>query len=267
MSGWIGIYRAQFKTSFAQQLQYRVSLVLWLLGLVLEPTVVLVVWTTVARSHGGAVGGYDAAGFAAYFIIQMVVNHITFNWVAWDFQERIRLGNFSPLLLRPIHPIHIDIADNITYKILTSVVMFPATIGLIIAFQPAMHPPLWAILAFGPALLIAWALRFACEWALAMVAFWTTQVAAINNLYYLVMLFMSGTVVPLSLLPFPVQVVAGILPFRWMMAFPIELLLGRLSVTDALLSFGVQLLWLGLSLGILAVTWRIGIKRYSAVGA
>ena len=176
MSGWVGIYRAQFKTSFAQQLQYRVSLVLWLLGLVLEPTVVLVVWTTVARSHGGAVGGYDAAGFAAYFIIQMVVNHITFNWVAWDFQERIRLGNFSPLLLRPIHPIHIDIADNITYKILTSVVMFPATIGLIIAFQPAMHPPLWAILAFGPALLIAWALRFACEWALAMVAFWTTQV-------------------------------------------------------------------------------------------
>ena len=72
-----------------------------------------------AGSSGGQVGDYDAADFAAYFIALMLVNHLTFTWIIWEFEWRIRQGMLSPILLRPIHPIHKDIADNVTYKLLT----------------------------------------------------------------------------------------------------------------------------------------------------
>ena len=53
------LYRAQFKTTIAEQFQYRGALVIWLIGLILEPVIYLSVWSTVARSQGGSVDGFN----------------------------------------------------------------------------------------------------------------------------------------------------------------------------------------------------------------
>ena len=42
---------------------------MYLVGMVAEPVIYLVVWSSIARSHGGAVGGITPAGFAAYYIV------------------------------------------------------------------------------------------------------------------------------------------------------------------------------------------------------
>lgn len=267
MNGLLEAYGAYFKTQVAVQVQYRAALGIWLIGLVLEPVIYLVVWSTVAESSGGRVGGFTGGDFAAYFIVLMVVNHLTFTWIFWEYEWRIRQGMFSPLLLRPIHPIHQDIAANLAFKLLTLLVIVPTTAALIVLFDPVFGPPTWAAALFGPALVLAFALRFLVEWTLAMAAFWTTRVTAVNQMYYLALLFLSGQMAPLSLFPEPLQVLATLLPFRWMVAFPVELLLGRLSPAEALAGFGAQGIWIGLSFGLLATIWRAGVRRYSAVGA
>jgi viologen exporter family transport system permease protein len=260
-------YRAYFGTQIAIQLQYRAALAIWLIGLVLEPVIYLVVWTTVAESSGGRVGDYARGDFAAYFIVLMVVNHLTFTWVFYEFEWRIRQGMFSPLLLRPIHPIHHDIASNLAFKLLTLAVILPTTVALVLLFDPIFEPPAWAVAAFVPALLLAFALRFLVEWTLAMAAFWLTRVSAVNQMYYLALMFLSGQIAPLSLFPEWLQALATLLPFRWMVAFPVELLLGRLSPDEALAGFAAQALWIALGFGLLTLAWRAGIRRYSAVGA
>ena len=50
MSDLFHLYRAQFKVTIAEQFQYRGALVIWLLGLMLEPVIYLSVWAAVARS-------------------------------------------------------------------------------------------------------------------------------------------------------------------------------------------------------------------------
>ena len=116
-------------------------------------------------------------------------------------------------------------------------------------------------------LLLAFLVRFFLEWTLALAAFWTTRVGAINQTYFVLLLFLSGQIAPLALLPSPVQVVAGILPFRWMIGFPVELLLGRLTLAEALMGLGAQVAWLLVSFILLRIVWRIGVRNYSAVGA
>jgi hypothetical protein len=59
---WVAVYRAAFAMTFGVQLQYRVALAIWLLGLVLTPIVSLVVWMTVASSSGGQAGGIPQRG-------------------------------------------------------------------------------------------------------------------------------------------------------------------------------------------------------------
>jgi ABC-2 type transport system permease protein len=80
-------------------------------------------------------------------------------------------------------------------------------------------------------------------------------------------LFLSGQIAPLSLFPWPIQALATLLPFRWLIGFPVELLLGRLTPVEALTGLGAQVVWLVISLALVRVVWRAGVRIYSAVGA
>jgi ABC-2 type transport system permease protein len=266
MTAFLETYWTFFKTSIAVQFQYRVAMAIWMISRILEPVIYLVVWSTVASARGGTVGGYSPADFVAYYIVLMVVNQFTFTWIMFEYEYRIRQGALSPLLLKPIHPVHQDIADNVAYKVLTSVALFPAAAALVFLFQPAFQIRLWCVLAFIPALAIAFLMRFLVEWSLAQASFWTTRVSAINQMYFILGLFLSGRIAPLSLLPEPVRILADLLPFRWAVAFPVELFLGRLTVREAWTGFAAQAAWLAVSVVLMAVLWKRGVRRYSAVG-
>ena len=81
------------------------------------------------------------------------------------------------------------------------------------------------------------------------------------------LLFLSGRMAPLALFPASVQAIAAVSPFRWMMAFPVEVLLGKLAPQDVVNGLLAQMAWVALSLVAMSAVWRVGIKRYTAVGA
>jgi ABC-2 type transport system permease protein len=261
------LYAQQFKTTFASMLQYRASLVIWMIGHVLEPLVYLVVWSTVSNSGGGSVGSFTTGDFAAYFLLLMLVNNVTYTWIMYEYEYRVREGNLSFALLRPVHPIHSDIADNISSKLITLPLMLIIAVILGWFFHPTLTPTPWAIAVFLPALTLAFLVRFFLEWTLALSAFWTTRVAAINQTYFVMVLFLSGQMAPLALFPLPVRVAAAILPFRWMISFPVELLLGRLTQAEALTGILAQIVWVVIGSVLLRIVWRAGVRVYSAVGA
>jgi len=267
MKAFVELYVQQFKTTLAAMFQYRASLIIWMIGQVLGPLVYLVVWSIVSAGNGGSVGGYTTAQFAGYFILLMLVNQVTYTWVMYEFEYRIREGILSFALLKPVHPIHSDIADNVSSKLITLPIMILIAAGLVAAFHASASPAPWAIAMCIPALLLAFLVRFLLEWSLAQAAFWTTRVGAINQTYFVMMLFLSGQIAPLTLLPHPIQVIAEILPFRWLISFPVELLLGRLTLAETLMGLGAQAAWLVVSLVLLRVIWRAGVRLYSAVGA
>src|SRR3970282_128503 len=96
----IELYPALLRISLLENIQYRASGMIWMLGMILEPVIFLVVLSRVAEARGEAVGGYDAGEFAAYYLTLMMVNQLTFTWVMESFQFRIQMGLFSQELLR-----------------------------------------------------------------------------------------------------------------------------------------------------------------------
>lgn len=267
MLALLDLYRAQFKITFATQLQYRAELVIWLIGMVLEPVIYLVVWSAVSQAQGGSVDGFTAGDFAAYFIAAMLVNFVTFDWHMWEMEFRIRDGSFSPLLLRPVHPIHADLASNVTYKILMLAIMLPVALVLGYVFHAPIHPDMPTAAYFLAALLLAWALRSIVEWTMALVAFWTTRMMAVNRVYMSINVFMSGRMAPLRLLPTTLGTLAAYLPFRWTVSFPVEVLLGRVPPAEAQRGLLIQCGWIAVSLVVLLLVWKRGVKRYAGVGA
>jgi ABC-2 type transport system permease protein len=259
-------YRRQFASALAANLAYRGAVAIWVVTSVIQPLVFIVVWRTVAGS--GTTGGYRADQFVAYFLIMMVVDHLTFIWHMWEFEYRIRTGAFSPLLLRPVHPIHHDVCENVSYKLVGLVGILPAAVVLAVLFDADLSGTTpWTVLAFVPAVLVAMVLRFVVEWCVALSAFWLTKVSAINMVFFSLFTFLGGQFAPLSVLPGWMQTVAAWTPFPWTLAFPVEVLLGRRTGSELWLGYGAQLAWLVVALLVLRVLWSRATRRYSAVGA
>lgn len=267
MRHYPAIYWAFLKISLLNQFQYRAAMSIWMIGRILEPIIYLTVWSTVAQARGGQVGAYSPADFAAYYIVLMLVNQFTFSWIMHIYDFRIRQGELSNLLLKPVHPIHSDIAENIAYKLMTAVIIFPTAMVLFFLFDPNLAFHIQTFATFLLALGIAFFMRFFIEWTLALIAFWTTRNEAINQMYFTLGLFLSGRIAPIDLLPAPIQLLADALPFRWAIAFPVELMLGRLSQDQIANGFAMQALWLLAAVVMIKLVWRAGVKKYSAVGS
>ena len=259
-------YRERFAVAVSANLAYRGAGSIWIFVTLIQPLVFIVVWRTVAG--GGSTGGFSANQFVAYFLVMMVVDHLTFIWHMWEFEWRIRTGAFSPLLMRPIHPIHSDVCDNLSYKTIGLVGVLPAAVLLGVVFDADLTGVgVATVLPFLLALVLAMVLRFVVEWCLALSAFWLTKVTAINSLFFALTTFFGGLFAPLAVLPGWMQTVAVWTPFSWSLAFPVEVFLGRRTGADIWLGYAAQLGWIVLALGGLALLWRRATRRYSAVGA
>ena len=267
MSYYLRLYAAQFHKNFAVQIQYRVAAAIWLIGAVMQPAVYLVVWVTVAQTQGGAVGGLTVGDFAAYYITLMYVEHLTFTWIMWEFDWRIREGVFSSALLLPVHPIHDDVAMNIAYKLLGLVLLIPAGFLLAWTFRPAFNFELLNILLFIPVFIFSFIMRFLLGYTLGLTAFWTNRISALISTYFVLQLFFSGRLTPLELLPPPLQTLANILPFQWFVAFPVDLLLGRVEAAERFPSLLIQFAWLVAIYILFRLVWQRGVRKYSAFGS
>jgi len=263
----VPFYVARFKIEIATSFAYRGAMLIWLLSLIVQPLVSLVVWTTVADSQGGAAGGYTASDYAAYFIAVMVVNQLTFMWHMWEMEWRVRTGFYSPILLRPLHPIHEDIVGNLSFKLLTLVPLVPVAVILSIVFDAHYPTTVRDAIAFVPALILAIGLRYMVEWTFGLLAFWMTKVTAFYQLFGSLSFFLAGQIAPLSLFPKPIQTLASVLPFRWTLSFPVEVALGRVDGRGIAAGLGMQVLWLAIAIVIMRLVWSRATKRYSAVGA
>jgi ABC-2 type transport system permease protein len=262
----IDYYLTVARTAVMQQFQYRTANYFYMIGMIAEPVIYLVVWSTIAAAQGGEVGGYTPGAFAAYYIVWTLVRNMNIVFTPYGWEWRIKDGTLSAELLRPIHPIHTDIAFFGGWKLVVIVLWLPLAAVLALLFRPTLSPTLLEIGVFSVAIWGAFLIRTVFLWALGMVSFWTTRVSALFELYFALELLLSGRLVPMSLLPPWAQRLAGFLPFQWTFGFPIEALVADLPPERLIGGLGMQLLWIALGAGLVQLVWRAGVRRYGAVG-
>ena len=227
------------------------------LGQAVPPLISMAVWNA-AMPH--------LSHLPAYFLALLLVRHLTVSYEEHTFSSRIYAGEVADDLLRPCPVPVVPLGSNLAMKATFFVVGGPLLLmGLWLMGQA--FPFRGADLALAlPALVLAAAVRFLWTYTLALSAFWTERAFGVVHLGNLLVFFLGGEAAPPDLLPAWLQPIVIALPFRYMLSFPAEVALGRLSAPDLALSFGLQLCW-AVALGALAaVVWRSGVKRFSAVG-
>lgn len=255
---------ALIRGTWLSWMQARSFFFLLAFGWMIPPLVTLFVWS--AAADESEVAGFSRAGFAAYYLALILVNQFTYSTTNWTVGDVIREGKLSPQLLYPLSPLYHAVASEIAGKVVFMAFVVPMTALLALIFRPELTITLSGALSFVPALFLAWMLRFFWGYWLALLAFWATRADALLVVQDTLVFLLGGLVAPVALLPGALRTVAHILPFRYMVAFPVEVLTGQLSGTDMLTGFAVQTLWLIVAVAFYRLIWVNGVKRYSAIG-
>jgi ABC-2 type transport system permease protein len=224
----------------------------------------LFVWSAAAGERG--LGGLTRGELAGYYLVLILVNQLTFSTNNWTVGDAIRYGRLNVLLLRPLSPLYDALASEVAVKVVFMTFAVPLVALLALLLRPELHVTWPNGLAFVPALALAWALRFLWGYWLALLAFWSTRADALLSLQESLIFLLGGQVAPLALLPPRLQTAVVLLPFRYMVAFPVEILTGQLDARQLWIGFAVQAGWLLVALILFVAMWRLGLKRYTAVG-
>lgn len=254
-----------FRIGFAEVVAYRAEMVIWILSATM-PLIMLSLWNAVVSE--APLQGFGPTEVTRYFAATLVVRQLTSSWLIWKLNHLIRTGGLSPLLLRPMHPLVQEGATMLAAMPFRIAVLLPMLLALV-AWRPDIVtlPEPWALALFLPSVLLAWVLGFLAQAVFAMLAFWLEQSQGLFSVWFSVWMLLSGYLVPLDLFPPVLQDVLVWLPFRGMLAAPVELLAGLQDPAGAALDLGVQLGWTVAFSALAVVLWKRGIVRYGAYGA
>jgi ABC-2 type transport system permease protein len=259
------LYRTLGRIGIQVNIQYRAANYMSMIGMVVEPVVYLVVWSTIAEQSGGSVGGYTPATFAAYYIVWTLVRNMNIAFTPAGWEERIREGTMSFQLVRPMHPVHYDLGIFAGWKVVVIVMWIPIAIVLSLIFEPELSPTVEQCAVFFVAIWGAFVLRSLLLWSLGLVTFWTTRATALFEVYFYSELLLSGRVLPISLLPSWAQTISNFLPFRWGFGYPITALVGPITRAQLYGGLLAQLAWITFAAVLVRIVWKRAVKHFTAV--
>ena len=204
--------------------------------------------------------------FAAYYIVWTLVRNMNIVLTPFAWEERIKDGTFSGQLMKPVHPIHDDLAQFAGWKFVVIVLWLPIAAVLILLFRPTL--PHRAAMR---RVLLRHLGRVPHSGDHAMVAGShhvlddTRQRDLRGVLPQRVVAVGPGLptgadaeVVPDSDLVLSVPVVVS--------SFPIVALTGPIKDRDLFIGLGMQVGWILFSIGLLYVVWPRAVRRFSSVG-
>ena len=212
------------RVGLAEAVAYRAEMLVWLLSTTM-PLVMLALMSAVARE--APVGRFGQADFAAYYLAALVVRLNTGAWVIWEVNFEIRQGTLAFRLLRPIHPLVSYACANVGAMPLRIVASLPIVAVAIATLGPGRftHDPL--LLALFPLTVVgAWLITFLAMAVIGALAFAIDSSSSVFELWLGLYGVFSGYLIPLELFPRWLELTAKALPFRFMLSFPVELVIG-----------------------------------------
>ncbi len=238
-----------------QWLAWRAFLITLLVNQAVGPLIGLAVWSVALP---------DQAHIATYYVALLAVQLMTVSYENHTFSNTIYDGTFSQALLKPQPVVLGPLGTNIALRLWHLLFGLPLLILVSVATSTTWDVCL--ILLALPALLFAALLRFLFTYTLALSAFWTEQAHGIVGLSETLIFLLGGSAAPIILLPPGLRDLGEALPFRALLGFPAEIMSASLDGAQILIGYGWQILWILMFWLLAMLIWRIGLRRYSAIG-
>ena len=258
-----------FLIHFHRVIENRSRSVIWTLLSVFNPLIFLCYWVAVYKSSGSMVGGWSLSEVTSYYLLltfggSFLIAHIEESVAIEDIYE----GGLVKYILRPFSYFWDLYFGELGWRLFQGAIGIMIFILFSIFFQSLttiVSSPLLIFLTI-ISVILAYTLSFLFKMLLGFSAFWLTEFRGIQSTAEIIILIFAGFVVPLQFLPSMLQQASFILPFAYMVYYPILALQGKLDIVQILRLLAIQLLWISFFACMYRLMWNRGIKIFTGVG-
>ena len=227
------------------------------------------IWRAIFEGTGHNVGAYDYSSMIWYFLLAIIVDQlVTPTEDEWQIAADIREGQISAFLVKPLNYLGYRISLFLSYRVVYTLVTFVPLIAVLVWFRDYItlphHAVTWPLFFLSTAM--AAAISFLIAYSLAMMAFWILEISTIVFIFFSFEYFLSGQTFPVDIMPVWVQRVLWFLPFPYELFFPVQVFMEKLAGPRLWQGLAIQAFWVGAMWGVARLLWRLGIRRYQAVG-
>jgi len=223
--------------------------------------VMTALWTAAVDANGGSLQGYTRTSLLWYvFAAQTAVLGVRPRSVE-EIGDEIGSGTVAVQMLRPVSVVGLRMSIDMGEACARLIASF--TVGALITWLFVGAPPsLPALGLAAPAVVLGCAANIASCHAFGGIAFWLLDAKASWFFFQKLVFLPGGMLIPLELLPRPLELISFALPFATMAYVPGRIAAGH---PDPLLLLW-QLGWLAVLLGMAAAVFAAGERRLQVMG-
>lgn len=267
-------YWVILSTRTQEDMIYRANYVFGAVFRFLPLVTTIFLWYAVyqARKAGGApssIRGMSYEDMVAYYAFMYIARGFSsVPGTMSDISKDIKDGLLNRYLIKPMSYFGYQVMYRLAHKLVfwyIALFTFPPIFFLMRRFFTHL-PTLWEWLAFFVSLVIAFSIGILFCFMIGTLAFWFLEISTFLFVVMMLEFFMSGHLIPLNILPASLQPVLSLSPFGYEGYWPCVILMGKVPQDELLRVLGIGVLWVGVFFGASQWMWRLGLKRYSAVG-
>lgn len=263
-------YLKILKISMAQEFVYKTNFIMWRVRNLLQILISYFLWTSVFADPGMEIFGYNRITILTYVFGVIIIRALVFSARSVDVPGEISDGSLSNYLVKPINYFKYWFIRDLSSKILNLAFSVVEFFILWLIFRPTLVLPtnLEYILPFIISLIIANYLIFVIRFIVSSITFWIPELAWGGQFLFMVIIteFLSGSIFPLDIFPVDWQNIFYFTPFPYLLFFPLQVFLGKISLILIFKGILLSLAWCVILTLLLKSAWGKGLKLYSGDG-
>jgi len=200
-----------------------------------------------------------------YFFFAAILYGLS-NFHTWYVEEEIKQGRLSKYLTKPYNYYLFGFTYQFTYTAIDILLKLVVMIPLLKFFGFHFTPSWTQVFIFSCYIPLIYVFSFLTQFTIASMSFWLKDAYSLRWVSLSVTRFLSGIIIPLSLLPEKLLNFGFFLPFQHLAYTPIQAIQGNISPQQAVQGTLILIFWIGVAWIIKEKTWQKGVHSYEAVG-
>lgn len=258
-----------FLLHFEQAFEFRSRNFVWFLIELLNPLLYLLFWKGAYSSgHVGSIS-FSFSDITAYYFLLIFAGafltvHIEEDVAFYDIKE----GGLVRYLTRPFSYFWLKFFEEIPWRLIQGffgivlIVLFVFFFGNL--FKISMDAT--SIITSVTVGILAYFLSFTFKMIVGLSALWIVDYSGLEQLVTVIFMVFAGFVIPLQFFPSVLKLISNILPFSYMIYYPVLALQGKLQGLEIVKIIGIQMVWLFLLVYLYNQMWKRGIKMFTGIG-
>ncbi len=263
ISKFIKIVKRSALMYMSADLEFRTQLISWVIADFIQPILLAVVWSGASKNSD-----YSIQQVFTYFILMTLILRFTKDFSDRFVSTKIIYGSFSNYLYKPFNYLSEILGISIGSKLIRVLITLPFWfLAVYLIRENLMFSFNIEILGYGVlATILAFLISFLLGNIFALLTFFIKQIYGLRIFYENVVVFMSGEIMPIFTIPTWALLPFQLLPFRYTLSFPVEILGGFISTDEIYKGFIIAVIWLILLVIIYLLLYKIAITKYEGEG-